>query len=606
MRALVTRPRADAEALAAKLASLGHDAVLAPVFDIILAPSPELPLDGAQALLFTSANGVRAFIRASERRDLPVFAVGAATAATARELGFASVDSADGDVADLARLVAARLKPDGGHVLHVAGSEVAGDLAAALAASGFDASRAVLYRAEPRAALSEECLAALRAGKIDAALFFSPRTAAAFVRLAREGGVENALARVVAIGLSPAVVAALGDSIWSARLAAARPDEAALLDALADHAAGSVGDGMTDATPKDSTPGDSMPAAPPPGERRTSASNSSAADATRQRSPLTAIAIGVAVFAVAWMAWREFNPPFPPQPPDLGPLTQRLAELEKRLAAANAAAGASVDMAAKLAAVSDRLATLENKPAPPPASTAALSQIDPGLRDRVDKLEATLGNRSASEAMQIASLTAENRRLSSELARLQESVATLSTTLNERLAVRRGESVILAVGQLRETAGRGAAFAPELSTLRGLAGDEPGVIAAMATLEPMAAKGVATRATLRLRFEAVALEATRNVQPASGESWWERGLARLSGLIAIRPVGEVEGDGVLARVARAEARLGADDLAGAVAALEGDARTRDLAASWLAEARARLALEDALARLAAHALARGG
>jgi uroporphyrinogen-III synthase len=298
------------------------------------------------------------------------------------------------------------------------------------------------------------------------------------------------------------------------------------------------------------------------------------------------------------------NPPLALPSPDLGPLTQRIAELEQRLAAANAAAGVTAELAAKLALVSDRLASLEGRPALPPST--ASGQIDSGLRERLDKIEAALGNRSAGEAMQIASLTAENRRVSNELARLQESVATLSTTLNERLAVRRGESVILAVGQLREAAGRGAGFAPELITLRGLAGDDPGMVAAMATIEPLAAKGVATRAALRLRFETVALEAARNVQPAGGETWWDRGLARLSGLIAIRPVGEVEGDGVLARVARAEARLGADDLAGAVAALDGDAATRDLAASWLAEARARLALEDALARLAAHALAQGG
>ena len=605
MRVLVTRPRPDAEALAAKLAARGHDVIVAPVLDIVLAPSPALSFEGAQALLFTSANGARAFAQASERRDLPVFAVGAATAEKARELGFTMVDSADGDVADLARLVAARLKPEDGHLLHVAGSDVAGDLAGALAASRFDVRRAVLYRAEPRAALSEECLAALGEGRIDAALFFSPRTAAAFVRLTREGGLEHALARVVAIGLSPSVVAALGDSTWAARRTAARPDEAALLDALADRATGSVGDGMTDATPRESTPGDSTPAATPPGAPSSSESTGAAVRTAWRRPPLTMIAIGVGVLAVAWIAWREFDSPRSPPPLELAPLTQRIADLEIRLAAANAAAGTSAEFAAKLTAAIDRLATLESKATAPPPPVA-LGQIDPALRERVEKIESAVANRSASEAMQIASLTAENRRLSGELARLQESVTTLSTTLNERLAVRRGESVILAIGQLREAAGRGGAYAPELKTLRALAGEEPGVEAAIATLEPMAAKGVATRATLRLRFETVALDAARRAQPAGGESWWDRGLARLSGLVAIRPVGEVEGDGVLARVARAEARLAADDLAGAVASLEGAVATRDLAASWLAEARARLALEDALARLVAQALAQGG
>lgn len=62
-------------------------------------------LSGVAALAFTSPNGVDAFMRNSARRDLPVFAVGPATAAAARAAGFAQVTSADGDGAALARLI---------------------------------------------------------------------------------------------------------------------------------------------------------------------------------------------------------------------------------------------------------------------------------------------------------------------------------------------------------------------------------------------------------------------------------------------------------------------------------------------------------------------
>jgi uroporphyrinogen-III synthase len=78
VRALVTRPREDAEKLAAALAARGIEAVLAPLLTIRPLPdskerlAPLLP--GAQAVLFTSANGVRAFAAAAERRDLPIFA----------------------------------------------------------------------------------------------------------------------------------------------------------------------------------------------------------------------------------------------------------------------------------------------------------------------------------------------------------------------------------------------------------------------------------------------------------------------------------------------------------------------------------------------------
>ena len=74
MRVLVTRPEEDAAALVAALKARGHEALVEPMLTVAPAPgvTPPLDLDGVQALLFTSANGARAFARLSERRDLPV------------------------------------------------------------------------------------------------------------------------------------------------------------------------------------------------------------------------------------------------------------------------------------------------------------------------------------------------------------------------------------------------------------------------------------------------------------------------------------------------------------------------------------------------------
>src|SRR5690606_18555276 len=114
---------------------------------------------------------------------LPVYAVGDATAQAARAAGFDTVESAGGDVVALAALVAERLSPGGGSLLHVAGSQTAGDLAGRLSALGFTVHREALYEARQAQALSAETAAALRQGTIDAAAFFSPRTASAFVTL---------------------------------------------------------------------------------------------------------------------------------------------------------------------------------------------------------------------------------------------------------------------------------------------------------------------------------------------------------------------------------------------------------------------------------------
>jgi len=223
-------------ALAARLAELGHEALVEPLLTIVEEPDARErlagALDGVQALLFTSTNGVASFAAASERRDLRVLAVGDGTAAEAQRAGFAEVESARGDVTALARLVAARLEPGAGALLHASGHAVAGDLAGRLARSGFTVRSVPLYRGVAADALSASTETALRAGEIDAALFFSPRTAATFVRLARAAGIERHCAKTAAVAMSPAVAAELEKLGWRQVVVAEVPTEAGVLRTL--------------------------------------------------------------------------------------------------------------------------------------------------------------------------------------------------------------------------------------------------------------------------------------------------------------------------------------------------------------------------------------
>ncbi len=236
MRVLVTRPAAAAAALATRLAARGHEVTIEPLLTILRDPDTagrlDRELEGARAVLFTSANGVDAFAAASPRRDLPVFAVGDASANAARAAGFRAVESAGGDVASLAALVAARLKPGDGALVHGSGHDVAGDLAGTLATTGFLVRPVALYRAEAATAMSPAVLSAFRSQRLDAALFFSPRTTGTFVRLAAAAGVQAACAGMAAVALSAAVAAALAPLPWHRVAVADEPTEQALLEAL--------------------------------------------------------------------------------------------------------------------------------------------------------------------------------------------------------------------------------------------------------------------------------------------------------------------------------------------------------------------------------------
>jgi uroporphyrinogen-III synthase len=228
MRVLVTRAEPGASLTLSRLAALGHQALAAPVLTIEPVPGAP-PLDGVQALLFTSSNGVRAFAALSHRRDLPALCVGDATSDAACAAGFPDVRSADGDVGALAALAIAALSPMGGALLHAAGADVAGDLAGRLRGAGFGVIVHVCYRAVSADALPEAARHALAHAEIDAVLFHSARGAEAFVKQVND---SSTLARVDACCLSEAIADVARTAAWRRVRVASAPRESALLALL--------------------------------------------------------------------------------------------------------------------------------------------------------------------------------------------------------------------------------------------------------------------------------------------------------------------------------------------------------------------------------------
>lgn len=219
---LITRPLPDAVSTASDVEALGFRPVVAPVLTVetLDAAWPD-PRD-LDAVAFTSAHAVAALPAGWVAFDLPVFTVGARTAAAAREAGFRAVESADGDGPALARLLDERLTP-GARVFHPHGADTAGPLA-----GRFVVRPLVIYRTVMADRMPPEAVAFFADPDATAALFYSPRSGAAFATLARDLP-RAAFGRVRALCLSMPVlnsVAALG---WAEIRCADRPDNAALM-----------------------------------------------------------------------------------------------------------------------------------------------------------------------------------------------------------------------------------------------------------------------------------------------------------------------------------------------------------------------------------------
>ena len=234
LKIIVTRPEPDASAFAKLAREAGFEPILSPAMTVAFSSAPP-QLEGVGALAFTSANGVRAFAAAGGPSMLPVFAVGGITAAEAGRLGFPNATSAVGDVASLAKVVSAAFAEGRftGTVLHIGGTDRAGDLVGALAARGMTADLAVLYEAVPAASLSKEAAATLAAAPPAVSIaLFSPRSARIFADLVVASGLEPACAKIEAYCISAATAAALGPLIFARVAVAGEPNQAAMLDLI--------------------------------------------------------------------------------------------------------------------------------------------------------------------------------------------------------------------------------------------------------------------------------------------------------------------------------------------------------------------------------------
>lgn len=223
---------------------------------------------------------------------------------------------------------------------------------------------------------------------------------------------------------------------------------------------------------------------------------------------------------------------------------------------------------------------------------APLERGQTALDDRLARLERRLDE----EIGALDQRSAETRRAAGEAAAevestLLERIAALEDALDarERAAgadaaeLQQGAARVLAFTALREAAMGEDPFEAERAALARLWRDAPG----LADMQPLARSGVPALPTLREDFPA------RDIVAASGET------RRFFGLFELRPAG-TGADSTINLVAQGETRLERGDLSGAVEALARlEGASADAASDWLEAARARLALDNALARLRA-------
>ncbi|UYH52140.1 uroporphyrinogen-III synthase [Candidatus Kirkpatrickella diaphorinae] len=222
---IVTRPAPGAEKTCRQVAASGWHVIWHPLLQIEATPRP-VPSGPFTQLVVTSAQVIPALDDIA--RDIPVCAVGAATAARLRAHRFTNIATCAGNASSIVAHLGS--VPPSGRLLFPTGAQLGLKLTRALQARGWDVVRYLTYRSRPVTSLSDSLLSQIRSGAVDAVMFFSSRTASAWVKAASVSGVDTRNLR--AITLSAAIAARLKSSDWREISTSDAPDHDAILQCL--------------------------------------------------------------------------------------------------------------------------------------------------------------------------------------------------------------------------------------------------------------------------------------------------------------------------------------------------------------------------------------
>ncbi len=183
----VTRPKIDAQNQIQILSALHIKSVCYPLLQIAFNKTPlHMDTNSCQAVVFTSANGVRAYVKKGGHRHIPVFVVGDVTCATAQQYDFTTIYTARGDVVSLSDMIKEKLSPKEGYIYHPASTVVARDLGTLLQDCGYTVHREAIYTVHPCMEISTHIQRQIHMGIIRGVILMSPRTADIFAQIVKK------------------------------------------------------------------------------------------------------------------------------------------------------------------------------------------------------------------------------------------------------------------------------------------------------------------------------------------------------------------------------------------------------------------------------------
>jgi uroporphyrinogen-III synthase len=606
---LITRPQPAADNLAERLRLAGIEAYVAPMIEYESLECDVGAVSQCNAIVFTSVQGVTVFAEKSSRRNLPVFAVGAATAEAARAAGFSHIEEGDEGVAQLAKIITARkdaLRLQ--FIFYASGEHTAEDLKSLLPAE-IAVIHVPVYAAHLVSHIPPEIERCLIDGTISRVALFSPRMAAHFSQIMQRRHLRDSIENIETVCLSPRVAEALGEARFRAVSIAEKPDIDSVFKIL------------TSPVPRDEKRDTIQADRRDPGkDTMTQAENKKppAEDADYEalhekqqkhkirrekmafvmRTFLSIVAVsGLVVYAAMFLLAPEYvsssqssgTPPArsAPRGPEK-PHASFGAALSGKIASVQNAVDATTTTVTRLPDAAVTVAS-NSKMAEGAGklmhSLSLLRHVNSTVQGRQ-----AIGVAMADLKSTLAAAPADMQSLDEAVSQTKDRHAALEQVLGPVDDKDLGAAaMLLTLSELRSKVADGRPFEDDLALLQKFYGDDPAMQQSIARLAPYAESGVLSRATLQQEFEGAAADIVMAKFRGEDLSVKERVMNRVKRLVRVRklndPSEDISGPGTEPAVARAQLLLNAGDVKGAIRELQTlEGEEAQAAGPWMEQA----------------------
>ena len=604
---LVTRPDEEGLALANQLKTVGKKTLLEPMLIVENLPVKDLSYDKTQAYVITSANSIKALLNLRPDLEIPLFAVGNASAIVARKSGFKTVYSADGDSDDLAKLVDDILNPSEGDLLYISGKTQSGNLFKKLSSLGFGCREVFVYETIPRKSLSPETVAAIKNDQVDTILLYSSKTAEVLIKLVRKSRLVRQCKKITIICLSKGIANVAKSLNWYNVLVSDKPTQEGMLGLLekstakqTQHVSMENNKNSDIKSNNDSLTDNSVNVATP---------------IPKKKYSLKAIIYSGLVGAFIVSAGLATSDLWTPRLHKIVPflqsqniteknislLVQRLEKLELQ----------TLNNIPRLEELEEEKNRLTDQAKETLDRIGALEKSIGKAKKVVSSIEAQIlpGNSKQGLTKLIERLDEIEKDTNTEASKTEKNIGALEKKLenyrNERLAIGKtnGNTVarafLVGVGQLRLAIKTGKPFVEELKSLEAINIGEEAKDIIEKKLRDESTKGITKFSEIRLSFQRIAGKVVSNSKiEIDEEDLVTQIFSRISDSVTWRKTSQLIGTGVEAIVARAEENLMQGDLESATNELENlEPKAKLILGDWLQVAKKHIAANKAVSSL---------